>query len=74
MFHLFIHILPPIALIFSVLGSIFLGIATPTESAAVGAIGALLIALIKKRTQITAQLNRMANFDKKFAFLLPEIF
>ena len=33
-----------VVLIFSVLGSIFLGIAAPTESAAVGAIGALLIA------------------------------
>ena len=51
--NLFIHILPPIILIFSVLGSIFLGIATPTESAAVGAIGALLIAFIKKELSFT---------------------
>ena len=36
----------PIVLIFLVLGSIFAGIATPTEAAAIGAFGALLIALI----------------------------
>ncbi len=35
---------PPILLIFAVLGSILAGIATPTEAAAVGAVGALLLA------------------------------
>ena len=43
----FIEIIPPIFLILSVLGSIFLGIATPTESASVGAVGAILIALLR---------------------------
>lgn len=38
-------ILPPLALIIAVLGSILTGIATPTESAAVGAVGATLLAL-----------------------------
>ncbi len=37
-------LLPPIALIVAVLGSIMAGIATPTEAAAVGAVGALLLA------------------------------
>jgi tripartite ATP-independent transporter DctM subunit len=37
-------LMPPIVLIFSVLGSIFFGIATPTEAGAVGAIGAALLA------------------------------
>ncbi|MBN2824382.1 MAG: TRAP transporter large permease subunit [Campylobacterales bacterium] len=41
-------ILPPIFLMVAVLGSIFSGIATPTESAAIGVMGALLIALFKK--------------------------
>ncbi len=36
----------PIVLIFLVLGSIFTGIATPTEAAAIGAFGAMLIAFI----------------------------
>lgn len=42
----------PLLLIFSVLGSIMGGLATPTEAAGVGAMGALLLALVKK------QLNR----------------
>ena len=42
-------ILPPFILILAVLGSIFLGIATPTESAAVGAIGALILAACHKK-------------------------
>ncbi|MFK7764619.1 MAG: TRAP transporter large permease subunit [Roseobacter sp.] len=37
-------IFPPVLLIFAVLGSILAGLATPTEAAAVGAIGALLLA------------------------------
>jgi tripartite ATP-independent transporter DctM subunit len=40
-------ILPPIILIVLVLGSILFGIATPTESASVGAVGAAIIALTK---------------------------
>lgn len=38
-------LLPPILLVIAVLGSIFFGVASPTESAAVGAIGAILLAL-----------------------------
>lgn len=41
--------LPPILLILTVLGSIFAGIATPTEASGVGAAGALLLALLKKK-------------------------
>ena len=43
---LFKTLMLPIILIFLVLGSIFAGIATPTEAAAIGAFGALIIALI----------------------------
>jgi len=42
-------IVPPLSLIIIVLGSIFLGIATPTESSAVGGVGALLLAVIYKQ-------------------------
>jgi len=42
-------LLPALLLIMAVLGSIFFGIATPTESAAFGAMGALLLALLHKR-------------------------
>ena len=40
-------VIPPITLIILVLGSILFGIATPTESASVGAVGAAVIALLK---------------------------
>ena len=42
-----IALVPPLLLIISVLGSIIAGIATPTESAAVGAVGAIVLALVK---------------------------
>jgi TRAP-type mannitol/chloroaromatic compound transport system permease large subunit len=41
--------IPPLALIFLVLGTIFIGVATPTEGGAMGAVGALIMALIKRR-------------------------
>lgn len=42
------HILPPLILIVLVLGSIFGGFATPTESSAVGCIGAILLSILYK--------------------------
>ena len=42
-------ILPPIILIILVLGSILFGIATPTESASLGALGSIIIAFFKKK-------------------------
>jgi len=48
-----ISVVPPLLLIFAVLGSIFTGIATPTEAGAVGAAGATLLAI----------LNRQFNWD-----------
>ncbi|MDY0414695.1 MAG: TRAP transporter large permease subunit [Pseudomonas sp.] len=44
---LFKALLPPLVLMGSVLGSILAGVATPTEAAALGAIGALILALVK---------------------------
>jgi len=45
---LFLSIVPPFLLIFAVLGSIFAGIATPTESAAMGVVGALILSIANK--------------------------
>jgi TRAP-type mannitol/chloroaromatic compound transport system permease large subunit len=39
---------PPLALIFLVLGTIFIGLATPTEGGAMGAVGALALAAVKR--------------------------
>lgn len=51
-------LIPPLALIFLVLGTIFLGIATPTAGGAMGAVGALVMAMMRKR--ITMKLLRQA--------------
>jgi tripartite ATP-independent transporter DctM subunit len=45
-------LLPPVVLIFAVLGSIISGIATPTEAAGVGALGATLLALVKRQLNL----------------------
>ena len=46
------EVIPPIFLILSVLGSIFMGIATTTESASVGAAGAALLALFRNELNL----------------------
>jgi len=51
----------PLLLIMAVLGSIFAGIASPTESAAIGVIGALLLALYKRR--FSFELLRYASLE-----------
>ena len=47
-------LIPPLALIFLVLGTIFLGVATPTEGGAMGATGALIMALVRRRLSLEA--------------------
>jgi tripartite ATP-independent transporter DctM subunit len=42
-------LIPPLLLILAVLGSILAGVATPTESASIGAVGAVILAMIKRR-------------------------
>ncbi len=46
-------LLPPLLLILAVLGSIMAGFATPTEAAGVGAVGAILLALLKRQLSVT---------------------
>jgi len=50
-------IVPPLSLIIIVLGSIFTGIATPTESASIGAIGSLVLAKIYKEFSINMMMQ-----------------
>lgn len=47
-------LLPPLFLIFTVLGSIIGGLATPTEAASIGAVGAMLLAITKNRLTLTS--------------------
>ncbi|HNI21446.1 MAG TPA: TRAP transporter large permease subunit [Plasticicumulans sp.] len=44
-----VSLVPPLVLIFLVLGTIFIGVATPTEGGAMGASGAIILALINRR-------------------------
>lgn len=46
-------LIPPLFLIITVLGSIIYGIASPTEAASVGAVGALLLAFLKKQLSLS---------------------
>jgi len=45
----FTSMVPPLVLIFLVLGTIFIGVATPTEGGAMGASGAIVMALVKRK-------------------------
>ncbi|MEP6823827.1 MAG: TRAP transporter large permease subunit [Ramlibacter sp.] len=51
-------LIPPLVLIFLVLGTIFLGVATPTEGGAMGALGAIIMAMVRGR--LSYQLLRQA--------------
>ena len=65
-----IVLIPPLALIFLVLGTIFLGIATPTEGGAMGATGALILALFKKRLSVTTLKEALDSTTKLTAFVM----
>ena len=63
-------LLPPLALIFLVLGTIFLGIATPTEGGAMGATGALLMALARRRLSVKLLSQAVDSTARISAFVL----
>ena len=63
-------LIPPLALIFLVLGTIFLGIATPTEGGAMGAVGALVMAIARKRIDMKLMRQAMDSTMKLSCFVL----
>lgn len=63
-------LIPPLALIFLVLGTIFLGWATPTEGGAMGAVGALLLALFRRRLGLNQLKQAMEATLKLSSFVL----
>src|SRR5215475_3114663 len=65
-----IVMMPPLALIFLVLGTIFLGIATPTEGGAMGASGALVLALAKRRLNWSLLRQAMDSTAKLSSFVI----
>lgn len=65
-----IVLIPPLALIFLVLGTIFLGIATPTEGGAMGAVGALLLSAVKSRLTFPVVRDALAATTRLSAFVM----
>ena len=63
-------LIPPLALIFLVLGTIFLGVATPTEGGAMGATGALVMALLRRRLSIKLLSQAVDSTAKLTAFVV----
>jgi GntP family gluconate:H+ symporter len=66
-------LIPPLGLIFLVLGTIFLGVATPTEGGAMGATGALIMALARRRLSnplLKQAMNTTAKLSTFVVFIL----
>jgi TRAP-type mannitol/chloroaromatic compound transport system permease large subunit len=65
-----IVMMPPLALIFLVLGTIFLGIATPTEGGAMGSAGALILAFANRRLDLKLMKQAMDTTAKLSSFVM----
>jgi TRAP-type mannitol/chloroaromatic compound transport system permease large subunit len=63
-------LIPPLVLIFLVLGTIFLGIATPTEGGAMGAVGALLMAVAHRRLSMSLLKQALVNTTRLSCFVM----
>ncbi|WP_310734335.1 TRAP transporter large permease [Ideonella livida] len=63
-------LIPPLGLIFLVLGTIFLGIATPTEGGAMGAVGALVMAVSRNRLSLKLMRQAMDSTMKLSCFVV----
>jgi GntP family gluconate:H+ symporter len=63
-------LIPPLGLIFLVLGTIFLGVATPTEGGAMGAVGALAMAVARRRLDLKLMRQAMDSTMKLSCFVV----
>ena len=63
-------LIPPLLLIFLVLGTIFLGVATPTEGGAMGALGALIMALVRGRLSFSLLKQALNTTTKLSCFVM----
>ena len=63
-------LIPPLALIFLVLGTIFLGIATPTEGGGLGALGAIIMALMNRRLSWSLLKQAMNSTTRLSCFVI----
>ena len=63
-------LIPPLLLIFLVLGTIFLGVATPTEGGAMGAVGALIMATLRRRLDLPLLKQALNTTTKLSSFVM----
>ena len=63
-------LIPPLALIFLVLGTIFLGVATPTEGGAMGAVGGMLLALARGKLDFALLKHALESTARLSCFVL----
>jgi tripartite ATP-independent transporter DctM subunit len=63
-------LIPPLVLIFLVLGTIFLGVATPTEGGAMGAVGALVMAVARKRLNMALLKQALVSTTRLSSFVM----
>jgi tripartite ATP-independent transporter DctM subunit len=62
--------IPPLVLIFLVLGTIFLGVATPTEGGALGATGAIIMALAKRKLSLSLLKQAVESTAEMTSFVM----
>ncbi|MGB3069754.1 MAG: TRAP transporter large permease subunit [Ottowia sp.] len=63
-------LIPPLLLIFLVLGTIFLGVATPTEGGAMGAVGAIIMAWLRGRMSMSLLKQALASTTRLASFVM----
>ena len=63
-------LIPPLALIFLVLGTIFLGVATPTEGGAMGAVGGMIMALMRGKLDMPLLKHALESTARLSCFVL----
>jgi tripartite ATP-independent transporter DctM subunit len=65
-----VSMVPPLTLIFLVLGTIFLGVATPTEGGAMGAVGALALAGVRGKLSLPTLTQAMDSTARLTSFVI----
>ncbi|OGI54307.1 MAG: C4-dicarboxylate ABC transporter [Candidatus Muproteobacteria bacterium RIFCSPHIGHO2_12_FULL_60_33] len=65
-----VSLIPPLVLIFLVLGTIFLGVATPTEGGALGAAGAVVLAALRRRLTLDVLKQAMDSTARLTSFVI----
>jgi tripartite ATP-independent transporter DctM subunit len=65
-----VHLVPPLGIFLLVVGSIYAGIATPTEAAALGVVGALILAGFQRRLTLTMLRDALEGTMKSTAMIM----